>query len=107
MAARSNKRRWRPSRPSQLRAAHRTPPPGDDPKTVIRSGYGISYVQFNRLGGENLLAYNGPSFVDAFIDQVPTQPICASGATAPGACFRSTPQGFPTNLASPCVFQSP
>jgi len=30
------------------------------PKTVIRSGYGISYVQFNRLGGENLLAYNGP-----------------------------------------------
>src|SRR5438309_10865983 len=30
------------------------------PKTVIRSAYGISYVLFNRAGGENLLAYNGP-----------------------------------------------
>ena len=35
------------------------------PKMVIRSAYGISYVQFNRLGGENLLAYNGPNVVDA------------------------------------------
>lgn len=74
------------------------------PKTVIRSGYGISYVQFNRLGGENLLAYNGPNIVDAFIDQVPTQGICASGNTAPGACFRTTPQGFPVNFASPSSF---
>jgi outer membrane receptor protein involved in Fe transport len=30
-------------------------------KTVIRSGYGVSYVHFNRMGGENLLGYNGPS----------------------------------------------
>ena len=74
------------------------------PKTVIRSGYGISYVQFNRMGGENLLAYNGPNIVDAFIDQVPTQGICASGATAAGSCFRTTPQGFPTNFASPSFF---
>jgi hypothetical protein len=74
------------------------------PKTVIRSGYGISYVQFNRLGGENLLSYNGPNIVDAFIDQVPTQGICASGATAAGACFRTTTQGFPTNFASPSSF---
>src|SRR5262249_42269684 len=70
-------------------------------KTVIRSGYGISYVQFNRLGGENLLAYNGPNIVDAAIDQKPTQGICASGATAPGACFRTTDQGFPDNFATP------
>ncbi len=48
------------------------------PKTVIRAGYGISYVQFNRMGGENLLAYNGPNIVDAAIDQLPTQGICAS-----------------------------
>jgi hypothetical protein len=74
------------------------------PKTVIRGGYGISYVQFNRLGGENLLAYNGPSIVDAFIDQVPTQGICASGSTAAGSCFRTTPQGFPVNFASPSSF---
>jgi len=29
-------------------------------RTVIRAGYGVSYVHFNRLGGENLLAFNGP-----------------------------------------------
>ena len=38
------------------------------PKTVIRAGYGISYVQFNRFGGENLLAYNGPNVIDAAVD---------------------------------------
>ena len=73
-------------------------------KTVIRSGFGISYVQFNRLGGENLLAYNGPNVVDAFIDQVPTQPICTDVSAAPGACFRTTAQGFPNNFASPSAF---
>ena len=76
------------------------------PKTVIRAGYGISYVQFNRMGGENLLAYNGPFIVDAAIDQIATQPICASGATAPGTCFRSTAQGFPNNFASPQSFST-
>lgn len=74
------------------------------PKTVIRSGFGISYVQFNRLGGENLLAFNGPNIVDAFIDQVPTQPICTSVDAAAGSCFRTTAQGFPNNFASPSSF---
>ncbi len=72
--------------------------------TVIRSGFGISYVQFNRLGGENLLAYNGPNVVDAFIDQTPTQGICSSVSAAPGVCFRTTVQGFPNNFASPSAF---
>jgi hypothetical protein len=75
-----------------------------DPKTVIRGGFGISWVQFNRLGGENLLAYNGPNILDAMIDQVPTQGICTSINTAPGACFRSTAQGFPPNFAAPSAF---
>jgi hypothetical protein len=75
-----------------------------NPKTVIRSGYGFSYVQFNRLGGENLLAYNGPNIVDAFIDQVPTQAACTSISAAAGSCFRTTPQGFPANFASPSSF---
>ena len=39
---------------------------------MIRSAYGISYVHFNRLGGENLLAYNGPYIVDAQITQDPS-----------------------------------
>jgi hypothetical protein len=76
------------------------------PKTVVRAGYGISYVQFNRMGGENLLAYNGPFIVDAAIDQLPQQGICASGDTAPGACFRTTAQGFPVNFASPQAFNT-
>jgi len=76
------------------------------PKTVIRAGYGISYVQFNRMGGENLLAYNGPNIVDAAIDQLASQPICPSGDTAPGACFRTTAQGFPANFASPQAFNT-
>ncbi len=74
------------------------------PKTVIRSGFGISYVQFNRLGGENLLAYNGPNVVDAFIDQVPTQAVCSGVSAAAGTCFRTTAQGFPNNFASPSNF---
>jgi hypothetical protein len=76
------------------------------PKWVIRSGYGISYVQFNRMGGENLLAYNGPFIVDAAIDQIATQPICTSAAAAAGSCFRSTAQGFPVDFASPQSFST-
>jgi hypothetical protein len=76
------------------------------PKTVIRSGYGISYVQFNRLGGENLLAYNGPNIIDAIIDETPTQTVCTSLDSAPGACYRTTMQGFPPNFASPSAFKT-
>ena len=32
-------------------------------KTIIRSGYGVSYIHFNRMGGENLLSFNGPHVV--------------------------------------------
>jgi hypothetical protein len=75
-----------------------------DNKTVIRSAYGISYQQFNRLGGENLLAYNGPNIVDAQIDQVPTQGICQSPGAPAQTCFRPTSFGYPTNFASPSNF---
>jgi hypothetical protein len=79
-----------------------------NPKTVIRSAYGISYVQFNRLGGENLLAYNGPNIVDAIIDQVPGQGAgtCTSVNDAAGACFRPTYLGFPANFATPAAFKT-
>ena len=76
-------------------------------KTVIRSGYGISYVQFNRLGGENLLAYNGPFVVDAVIDgQTPALGLCTSVNDPPGTCFRPTNLGFPPNFASPAAFNT-
>jgi hypothetical protein len=79
-----------------------------DPKTVIRSAYGISYVQFNRLGGENLLAYNGPNVVDAIIDQVPGQGTgtCTSVNDPAGTCFRPTSLGFPPNFATPAAFNT-
>jgi hypothetical protein len=75
-----------------------------DEKTVIRTAYGISYQQFNRLGGENLLAYNGPNIVDAQIDQVPSQGICASPSAPAQTCFRPTSFGYPDNFASPTNF---
>jgi hypothetical protein len=82
-----------------------------DPKTVIRAAYGISFDQFNREGGENLLAYNGPYIVNSNINQV--APFSSSGTTQPACvgnnftgCFRSTQQGFPENFASPQNFST-
>jgi hypothetical protein len=76
-----------------------------DPKTVIRSAYGISYVHFNRLGGENLLAYNGPYIVDALISKdLANVPVCASPTADPTTCFRPTQMGYPQNFAVPANF---
>ena len=76
-----------------------------DPKTVIRTAYGISFDQFNREGGENLLAYNGPYIVNSSITQVPqyafagtTQLPCTGNNFT--NCFRPTQAGFPQNYAS-------
>jgi hypothetical protein len=75
------------------------------PKTVIRSAYGISYVHFNRLGGENLLSYNGPYIVDAQISQdIANLPVCASASADPTTCFRPTQMGYPQNFAVPANF---
>lgn len=74
------------------------------PKTAIRSGYGISYVHFNRLGGENLLGYNGPQIVNLTINQTPALPLC-TGANYRG-CFRLTQQGYPAGLVDPSNFST-
>jgi hypothetical protein len=76
------------------------------PKTVVRAAYGISYVLFNRAGGENLLAYNGPNIINSSISQAPNLGFCASGATAAGTCFRSTAQGFPNGIVDPSNFST-
>ena len=89
-------------------------------KTVVRAGYGLSYAQFNREGGENLLVYNLPNIVNTNINQSPAfankgilgatvgLPVCsAAQVTAtydpsnPTPCFRTTVQGFPTGFTSP------
>lgn len=74
------------------------------PRTVLRSGYGISYIHFNRLGGENLLGYNGPSIVNLTINQLPTQPLCMGQNYR--NCFRLTQQGYPEGLVSPANFST-
>lgn len=90
------------------------------PKTVLRAAYGISYAQFNREGGENLLVYNLPSIVNTNINQIPAgatagirgssagQPTCTAAQAGtsfdpanPNPCFRLTTQGFPTNFVNP------
>jgi hypothetical protein len=64
-----------------------------DPKTAIRSGYGISYIHFNRAGGGNLLAINGPQVVNALVNQTPSSPT-----------FRPTQAGYPAGFTDPDKF---
>jgi len=83
---------------------------GLDAKTVLRGGYGISYDQFNREGGENLLAYNGPYIVNSSItQQVVTNgvntPICAPNAQST-SCFSPESQGYGNNFVSPSSFST-
>lgn len=63
------------------------------PKTVVRSGFGVSYVHFNRSGAANLLPINGPQVVNAVVNQSPSQPG-----------FLTTQQGYPAGLADPANF---
>ena len=74
-------------------------------KTILRSGYGVSYIHFNRLGGENLLSFNGPHVVGLNITQQPSQGVCAPGS-APTSCFRPTQQGYPEGLNVPANFST-
>ena len=41
------------------------------PTTVVRGGYGISYVHFHRAGGANVLPINGPQVINAVAVQTP------------------------------------
>jgi hypothetical protein len=64
-----------------------------NPKTVLRTAYGMSYVHFNRAGGGNILGINGPQVVIAAIQQRPTDPG-----------YRPTPAGYPAGLTDPDRF---
>jgi hypothetical protein len=74
-------------------------------KTVIRSAYGLSFDQFNREGGENLLAYNGPYIVNSSITQTPKDPLCAPDVSSTN-CFRPTQEGYSANFVSPSNFST-
>ena len=73
-------------------------------KTVLRAGYGLAYIHFNRLGGENLLGYNGPSIVNLMINQTANLPACTGEQFR--NCFRTTQQGYPIGLVDPASFST-
>ena len=70
-----------------------------DPKTVIRGGYGISYVHNNRVGSADLLGINGPQVVIATINQTP---LLANGK--PNPAFIKSTDGYPPGMTSPSKF---
>ena len=82
-----------------------------DSKTVIRSAYGLSFDQFNREGGENLLAYNGPYIINSTVNQV--APFAFTGTALPlctgdnyTGCFRTVAQGYPSNFVDASNFKT-
>ncbi|SEG53438.1 TonB-dependent Receptor Plug Domain [Bryocella elongata] len=81
-----------------------------DPKTAIRAGYGLVYVQYNREGGENNLTYNGPNVVNAAINNPNPNvtPIgsnlCTNDTQNQALCFRQTQQGYANGLTSSANF---
>lgn len=64
------------------------------PQTVLRGGWGVSYIHFHRIGAANILAINGPQVVNAVVSQ--------SNPTLP--TFRTTQQGYPAGFADPSQF---
>jgi Carboxypeptidase regulatory-like domain/TonB dependent receptor-like, beta-barrel/TonB-dependent Receptor Plug Domain len=64
------------------------------PRTVVRAGYGMSYVHFSRAGGGDILPINGPQVVNAVVNQ--TVPTAQS--------FVPAEKGYPTGLADPSQF---
>ena len=80
-------------------------------KTVVRSAYGLSFDQFNREGGENLLAYNGPYIINSTVNQVApyaftgtAQPLCTGDNYS--NCFRTVAQGYPSNFVDASNFST-
>ena len=82
-----------------------------DPKSVIRGGFGISYVHYTRAGSGDILGINAPQAQFASVTQSApsaTNPHCASplpaqiiapGATTP-SCFATADQGYPGGLVT-------
>ena len=80
-----------------------------DPKTVLRGGFGMSFVHYTRAGSGDILAINAPQAQFAAVTQItPTATnhcaplpaeIIAVGTTTP-SCFATTDQGFPSALVT-------
>ena len=68
-----------------------------DPKTVVRSGYGISYTFFNRVGSA-LEGINAPQALFGVLNQ-----SIPAGGTVPST-FLTTQNSFTTGIANPSSF---
>jgi Carboxypeptidase regulatory-like domain/TonB-dependent Receptor Plug Domain/TonB dependent receptor len=75
-------------------------------KMVVRGGYGIGYVHFNRIGSADLLATNFPQITRANVTQNAALAPCTGTVFAEG-CFRPTQAGYPTNLPNNVVLFTP
>jgi len=64
------------------------------PNTVVRGGYGVSYVHFSRAGGGDILPINGPQVINAVVNQT----ILTSPSFVPAE------RGYPEGLADPSRF---
>ncbi len=81
-----------------------------DAKTVLRGGFGTSYIHYTRAGSGDILAINAPQAQFAAVTQVapttanhcstplPAQ-IIATGATTP-SCYATADQGYPSGLVT-------
>jgi outer membrane receptor protein involved in Fe transport len=81
-----------------------------DPKTVMRGGFGMSYVHYTRAGSGDILAINAPQAQFAAVTQItpttsnhcssplPAQ-IIATGAITP-SCYATADQGYPSGLVT-------
>ncbi|MEP7271971.1 MAG: TonB-dependent receptor, partial [Acidobacteriota bacterium] len=75
-------------------------------KMVVRGGYGIGYVHFNRLGSADILATNFPQITRANVTLNAALPRCVGNVFADN-CFRPTQDGYPTNLPNNVVLYVP
>jgi hypothetical protein len=71
---------------------------------VVRGGYGIGYIHFNRLASAGLLATNFPVVTRANVTQS-LAPLCTGDQFA--GCFRTTQSGYPPNLPNNVVLHMP
>ena len=79
--------------------------------TVVRGGYGIGYIHFNRLASAGLLATNYPVVTRATVTQALTRGadgrvILCTGDQFAG-CFRTTQQGYAPNLPNNVMLYIP
>jgi hypothetical protein len=81
-----------------------------DPKTVLRGGFGMSFVHYTRAGSGDILGINAPQAQFANVNQItPTttnhcsNPLPAQiipiGGTTP-SCFATSDQGYPSGLVT-------